>query len=243
MVKDAGIGASEFGSVVTRHYEDIGRASSLEEIRELVSAVVGETQGLLQANKMFQTQLNDTSEDISRLREDLAEIRRHVSVDALTGIANRRSFDEALHRAVEEAEAQDRSFCLMMVDIDHFKSINDEHGHLIGDKVIKYVASTLKKMVRGADFVARFGGEEFGVVLVDTPEQGAMVVAENVRGAIESSRLKRTDTGGPIGKVSVSVGIARYGKGDTAESLLDRADRALYSSKKNGRNRVSFQSR
>lgn len=243
MVKEAGIGACEFGTVVSRHYEDLGRASSLNEIRELVSAVVGETRRLLEANRHFNNQLNATSEDITQLRQELAEIRQHVSIDALTGVGNRRAFDEALRQAVEDAATQDAGFCLMMVDVDRFKAINDQHGHLIGDKVIRYVAATLKKMVRGGDFVARFGGEEFAVILQETPEQGALVVAENVRRAVESSKLKRTDTGGPIGTVTVSVGIARYGKGDTPESLVDRADRALYASKKNGRNRVSFQSR
>jgi diguanylate cyclase len=133
--------------------------------------------------------------------------------------------------------------CLMMLDIDRFKEINDRHGHLIGDKVIKYVATTLKRLVRGGDFVARYGGEEFGIILDDTPEKGAIIVAENVRATIEQAMLKRTDTGDPIGTVTVSIGISRYGKGDTGESLLDRADRALYHAKQEGRNRVSFTSR
>lgn len=222
---------------------DLHGLKSTETLRDLIASAIDETKHMLVSHQAFQSQLSDTSEDIAALRQELAEIRQHVSQDPLTGVANRRAFDEALYKASEEALDQDKSVCVMMVDIDHFKRINDEHGHLIGDKVIKFVASTLKKLVRGADFVARFGGEEFGVILDDTPEQGALIVAENVRRSIEESRLKRTDTGDPIGTVTVSVGVSRYGRGDSAQSLLDRADKALYSSKKAGRNRVSFHGR
>jgi diguanylate cyclase len=243
LVGELGVGAKDFRIVLEHCSGNLDEVDSLEQFRELVRQMVEETRSMLETNRRFQDQLAGTSSDIDMLRQELAEIRQQVSQDPLTGVANRRAFDETLAKTIEMAAMEERSICLMMLDIDRFKEINDRHGHLIGDKVIKYVATTLKRLVRGGDFVARYGGEEFGIILDDTPEKGAIIVAENVRATIEQAMLKRTDTGDPIGTVTVSIGISRYGKGDTGESLLDRADRALYHAKQEGRNRVSFTSR
>lgn len=243
LVGDLGLDAQGYRGVLDRCSGGLEGVESLEQFHKLVRQMIDETQSMLDTNRRFQDQLAGTSSDIDMLRQELAEIRQQVSQDPLTGVANRRAFDDTLAKAIDMTAMEEKSLCLMMLDIDRFKEINDKHGHLIGDKVIKFVAVTLKRLVRGGDFVSRYGGEEFGVILDDTPEQGALIVAENIRKTIEEARLKRTDTGGPIGTVTVSIGISRYGKGDTADTLLDRADRALYQAKQGGRNRISFLSR
>jgi diguanylate cyclase len=240
VVGELGVDTRRFDNRLVKAQGGIGSHGDMGALREVVEQLLGETQRMLDSNDKFRGQLEGTSSDIELLRQELAEIRQQVSRDPLTLVANRRAFDEALEQAVRKAELGEQPFCVIMSDIDHFKEINDEHGHLIGDKVIKFVASTFKRLVRGGDFVARYGGEEFAVILDNTPEAGALTVADNVRKAMETSNLKRTDPGAPIRNVTISLGVSRYARGDTAEAVLERADRALYMSKKGGRNRVSF---
>ena len=235
----AGIEVGEYGKMLGDHAEDMRCAESIETITDMLNGLINETERVYQSNQRFQHQLHDTSEDISLLRQEIAEMREQVSLDPLTGVANRKLLDDTLEAALLAAQREGQSLCVMMVDIDYFKQINDEHGHLIGDKVIKYVAATLKSMVKGRDLVARYGGEEFAIILEETPQEGAMALAEKIRRAIESSRLRRTDTGTPIGRVTVSIGIACLQDADSPHDLIDRADRALYRSKSSGRNRIT----
>jgi diguanylate cyclase len=235
----AGVEVGEYGKLLDDSAKDMRCEQSIEAITEMLNGLLTETERVYESNQRFQHQLHDTSEDISLLRQEIAEMREQVSLDPLTGVANRKLLDDTLEAALLAAHREQQSLCVMMVDIDHFKQINDEHGHLIGDKVIKYVAATLKSMVKGRDLVARYGGEEFAIILEETPREGAMALAEKIRTAIEGSRLKRTDTGTPIGRVTVSIGIGCLQDEDAPHHLIDRADRALYQSKTAGRNRVT----
>ena len=170
--------------------------------------------------------------------EQMREGRTQCVTDALTRVMNRRAFDRTLGQAIEEARGN--PLCLVMVDIDHFQRINETFGRLVGDKVLSVIAELLGKGVKGRDTVARYGGEEFVLVLPDTPLEGARAVAEAVRRTIERSRLKRTDTGEPIGVVTVSLGVGRYRDGESAEEFVHRCDVALYQAKRSGRNRVAL---
>jgi diguanylate cyclase len=168
----------------------------------------------------------------------LDRIRKESLTDGLTGIANRRSFDAALDSAIEAAEKGSRPFSVLLADIDRFKNFNDTYGHLVGDRILRFVARTLKQCIKGNDKPARYGGEEFGVVLPSTFLSGAQVVAEQIRHQIGSAELTNRTTGEKFGTITISIGVAQYRKGDTAASLLQRADRALYEAKSSGRNRV-----
>jgi diguanylate cyclase (GGDEF)-like protein len=151
-----------------------------------------------------------------------------AETDLLTGIANRRRTAFALEQAAFEAARSDRPLAIAMFDIDHFKTINDTYGHHAGDEVLKRVAADAAGELRAGDIVGRFGGEEFVVVLPNTTAQTALLVAERVRHAIE--------TGGSNPRVTISVGVAELAMGETSETLLRRADQALYVAKKEGRN-------
>src|SRR6185312_12323338 len=148
-------------------------------------------------------------------------------------------FEKLFEEYAAAARQGHTEMCLLMIDIDHFKNFNDEFGHLLGDEVLKIVARTLTEILKGRDVVARFGGEEFVAILPETPIEGAMKVADIIRGAIAGRELKRKDTGTSFGSITVSIGVARYRpEEDTLPTLIQRADTALYTSKHGGRNRV-----
>lgn len=164
-----------------------------------------------------------------------AEQRHRALTDSLTRLPNREAYEEAAAREVQRWQRYDRSLCLAICDIDLFKSVNDSYGHAAGDEVLKQVAKLLQHRLRGTDFLARFGGEEFVLLLPETDRDEAMIVMENIRQLIEQSRIsverKNID-------VTISVGVADFRGKDILQSAFTRADRALYQAKMNGRNRV-----
>lgn len=172
------------------------------------------------------------------LRENVQASIELAVVDPLTGVHNRRYFETHLSALVSEAADRGRPLALMILDIDHFKGVNDTHGHGAGDVVLKSFAERIRKVIRTSDLVCRLGGEEFVVVMPDTPMEIATKVAERVRGEIERNRFPITDDGRAI-EVTVSIGLAERGREAEPDSLFRRADRALYRSKTGGRNRVS----
>jgi diguanylate cyclase len=211
-----------------------------EKMSELVARIVIKTNALKDEGEKLSSKLIESQREVGELKTDLEEVTLQVSLDALTGIANRKAFDDSFARQIDDARESKKSLCLLMLDVDHFKKFNDTYGHLLGDQVLRIVASAIKSVIRGGDFCARFGGEEFVVILPDTPLQGGKIVAENIRKAIAQRELKRKDTGESYGKVTVSAGIAVYNAAfDNAESMIERADKGLYLSKEKGRNMVS----
>jgi len=172
------------------------------------------------------------------LRSDLQAAIELAAVDSLTGLNNRRYLETHLAALLDQAAHKGRALTLMMIDIDHFKSVNDTHGHDAGDEVLKHFAQRVKRVVRSADLICRLGGEEFVIVMPDTPLVIAAKVAERVRAAIQSEPF-RIDRNGRVIPVTASIGIAERGRDANAEALLRRADRALYESKSGGRNRVT----
>lgn len=160
-----------------------------------------------------------------------------VLTDALTGVADRRAFDYELTRCLAEWHRDQTPLCLALFDIDHFKKLNDRHGHLAGDAVLKAVAKLLQQTVRETDLVARYGGEEFGIILPGTHIQDAKDVVERIRSLIESSR---TPYNGLTLRLTASLGVAQINAGEDSTSLVQRADAALYCSKEAGRNCVHF---
>jgi diguanylate cyclase (GGDEF)-like protein len=163
---------------------------------------------------------------------------QHAYVDTLTGLRNRRWLETMFVRAQKRTQIDGRPLCLIMLDVDHFKGFNDRYGHLAGDKVLCMVAECLNRYMRPQDIVARFGGEEFVVVLpaVDLPE--AMTIAERLRIGVDGTAVATAGVG-KLPPVTVSLGIARMLPGETLEALVARADAALYRAKAEGRNRVA----
>lgn len=173
--------------------------------------------------------------DLERAEQQLLEM---AATDHLTGLLNRREGFRRLSEEFARGERSGRPMCVMMLDIDHFKRINDTYGHLTGDLVLKKVALTLKKIVRSSDIVCRFGGEEFLVVLPETTRDDAMGLAERFRRLIEDVKCLSDDQ--QTIRLTISIGVAERHGDDSDERVIDRADQALYKAKNNGRNRVEL---
>jgi len=169
---------------------------------------------------------------LRRFKRDLYELHDMATRDEKTGIYNYRFFKNVLELEFERAKRGKQKLSLAIIDIDHFKKLNDKYGHLTGDLVLKELAKTLQKNTRRYDVLARFGGEEFVVLLPETPSRAARIVIGRMRKALSKNpRLKRY-------RVAVSVGLTEYKNKDTIQRMIKRADKALYSAKKTGRDRV-----
>jgi two-component system cell cycle response regulator len=173
-----------------------------------------------------------------RMAALISEARRLAATDSLTGLMNRRAFLEAMERERSRAERHTLPLSVLLLDVDHFKKVNDTYGHDAGDIVLRGIASALHRIARKSDFVARWGGEEFVVALVQTAEAGGRVAAERVRRAIAESAF--TLPSGEILKVTASVGLASASAVVQLDDMIIRADRALYVAKGRGRNRVEI---
>jgi diguanylate cyclase len=229
--------AADVGQHTTQVQAISDELTSIEGDSDLESAVVGTVAKILQANNQLAQQLATAEVKLQEQAHEI-EIRTvYALTDQLTGRANRRAFDHELERRIIEWQRRQTPVSLAMVDIDHFKKFNDTHGHQAGDAVLRGVAEVLHRSMRDMDLVARYGGEEFGIIMPVTPGEAAGPVAERVRAAVAAAifRFEGTDL-----KVTVSEGAAQSQPGDTAATLVKRADDALYAAKKAGRNRVYF---
>lgn len=209
-----------------------------EAMRALAQRLLAETRRMQDTNRALEQKLEASRDDIAALQRDLDDVRRESMLDPLTKIANRKSFDEGLAEAIEDAGRSGEALSLMLVDIDHFKTFNDTYGHQTGDQVLRLVAMTLKSNIKGRDLAARYGGEEFVAVLPSTDLEGAVIVAENIRKAIQAKELLKRSTNEKLGRITASFGVAVFHPADNANSLIERADRCLYAAKRAGRNRV-----
>ncbi len=165
-----------------------------------------------------------------------ADLERLARTDSLTGLANRRRFMEALDREADRYQRYQRSASLVLLDLDHFKSVNDTHGHAVGDNVLREVAVVLRSMCRDVDLAARLGGEELAMLLPETGSPGARIVAERVRERIAAASHRAQS--GRTFRVTASFGVATAASGRNGEALLQAADEALYRAKAEGRDRV-----
>jgi diguanylate cyclase len=209
------------------------------DVESLHQALLQGMTQIISANDRLQNHLNDVE---SKLEEQSRQIDLQLAearLDGLTGTNNRKSFDEELNRRMAEWRRRQTPISLLMIDVDHFKKINDRHGHPAGDAVLREIARVLQATMREMDFVARYGGEEFAVILPSTVLRDARRAAERALEAVAGHRFALDD--GEL-DVTVSVGLAEAMPGDDAATLLRRADEALYLSKAAGRNCGHFHS-
>lgn len=210
-----------------------------QEVHAVVEQLLDETRQAVDSGELLSERLNTAVAEVQALKKELDETKREAKTDTLTGLANRKAFDELVTKVTNDADNSGLDVCLLFCDLDVFKEVNDKHGHLVGDQVLKVVSNALKDSVKGRDLVARYGGEEFSIILLNTSLQNAKVLAENIRKEIASKRIQRKDTRESLGQITMSFGVARYVATEGVESFMQRADRALYMSKRKGRNCVS----
>ena len=236
---DAATGsATSYSKRLSLASEKLAQAKDGEALRAVIEHLVQGAKEMEQNNKKLETSLASSRQEIEQLQENLETVRLESLTDPLTTLSNRKYFDAALAKGIADATEKNEPLSLLMADIDHFKGFNDQYGHLTGDQVLRLVALAVKQNVKGRDVAARYGGEEFIISLPNTTLQSAITVADHIRRAVMTKELMRRSNGERLGRVTISIGAAVLHPGDTAQLLIDRADKCLYVAKRNGRNRV-----
>ncbi len=211
-----------------------------EEISEILGGVLEDTKGIMNQNAQLEELLEESALAMKTLHRDLELARKAALTDDLTGLSNRKAFDQEIEKIAEQAcSTNGETFTFLMLDIDHFKSFNDTFGHQVGDQVLRLVARTLKDGVKGRDITARYGGEEFAIILPETRLQSALRVAEYLRQNVAKKEVVNRATGERLARITISIGVSEYEKEEPIENLISRADSALYAAKHNGRNQVA----
>jgi len=205
-----------------------------EHVKLAVQSMIDVTKDTNQVIGSFQTQLKSAEMEIQALKSQLEQKEKDASLDALTQIGNRRAFDERLYTLCEKNHD---SATLILIDLDHFKKLNDTYGHLLGDKVLQGVAQILKKVCPSNALAARYGGEEFAI-LIEANQSAGSALAEKVRQLLCSLSLRKKNSDQVIDNITASFGVAQLRSEELPEQLIERADKALYSAKENGRDQV-----
>jgi diguanylate cyclase len=231
--------SAAYGETLAEVGQELAHGGETPSLTRIVETLTTATRKVQHENKSLEEQLKDSTAEVARLRTHLEQVRRDATTDGLTNLANRKAFDDELDRAVAEAAETGQALTLAVLDIDHFKNFNDTWGHQTGDQVLRYVASVLARVAVAPRFAARYGGEEFGMIFPAETAGSAERVLEEIRREVCSRTLKRRSTNEDLGTVSVSVGLAEGRPGESAHDLMERADGALYVSKRTGRNRVT----
>ncbi|MDC7988135.1 GGDEF domain-containing protein [Rhodoplanes sp. TEM] len=230
--------AADYGIDLQSAAEALGGGRADLSVSELVKSLVRSTDAIQQTNALLQAQLKQSEDQFRLLQENMETLRLESMTDPLTRLANRKYFDFSLSQATTRAEDEDapQPFSLAMIDIDRFKRFNDQFGHTTGDDVLRLVAFTLKNNVRASDLVARYGGDEFAVLLPNASLEEAMAIGDQIRKGVAERPLLRRATKETLGYVTLSIGVAAWAPGESAVALIERADRHLYEAKANGRN-------
>ena len=213
-----------------------GSLAEVWDLYQQVEAQKEENQSLRERNQALEAEVQDLKTSVHALLNEREDLTTQVQRDALTQLASRRYLLDVLNKAVDGASTDEGHLSIAMADLDHFKQVNDSLGHLVGDRVLKEVAQRLSKSVREQDLIGRYGGEEFLLIFPETALAVAQQVAERIREHVASTPIHLPEHTIPI---TISIGLTRYEPGDTLESLLQRADRAMYAAKQAGRNCVT----
>jgi diguanylate cyclase len=228
-----------FDARLNTFQRELSTATTIQDLGGHVTSMMADTQRVSDGFGKLTTQLEHSNTEVRRLTEELHRIREDASTDVLSGLLNRRGFDRELKRLAPADAESDGTLALIMLDIDHFKRVNDTYGHPLGDRVIAAVGQSIRECLGKAGVAARYGGEEFAVLLPSHGLEIAERMAQSIRQRVEQGMIRRRHGEEPVGGVTVSAGVAVWHREDDASTLIERADRALYASKRAGRNRVT----
>lgn len=233
LTKEVGLHNSELQSVG----QNVGHMKSGTDFGALQRMLLQQIAEVIQSNKRLENDLVSMRYQLEQQAQQLDRTQREARTDPLSGVGNRKGFDERIQAMMFNYQKKGREFALILADVDHFKWINDTHGHQAGDRVVTRIGQVLRECVRPHDYVARFGGDEFAILLHGTD----LATAERVGQRIRSQTARTSFEGGQHGEhlsVTFSMGLASPSKGETVAELMERADRALYRSKQGGRNQL-----
>lgn len=227
-----------FSGVLDTAGRNLIELTSPEQLRLAIGYLIVQNNKMREETNNLQTHLTISNLQIENLRQNLVKAEELGLRDPLTTMWNRRAFEKMLGAHIEESTQNKSPLSLILVDIDHFKKVNDSFGHLIGDEVLKLVAGTISQNVKGRDLVSRFGGEEFAIILPETTLVNAKHIAQQIRQKLENQKWISRQHKQPIGIVTASFGVSEYQNGEEKTMLQQRADEKLYEAKNTGRNRV-----
>jgi diguanylate cyclase (GGDEF)-like protein/hemerythrin-like metal-binding protein len=205
-------------------------------LRLLIRELSAWTNEIQSTNSLLVGRLKGAAEQVRDLQEQLAQVRLESLIDPLTDVGNRKFFETSLARLLK-ADDEARPLSLLLIDVDDFKMINDTHGHIVGDDVLRLAASTIRQNCRQGDLVCRYGGDEFAVILPRTSLEGALMLGDKIQVAIAARELHRRSTNENLGRLLTSIGAAEYRPGEPAETFVERADHWMYAAKQASRNR------
>ena len=229
-------GANEFQRSLEEGLEYVSGEITSSSLEETIKLLIQATQSIKLVTNDFQGQLESAENEIIELRQLLHENEQHTYIDSLTQIGNRRAFDKQMTDFFQNEKI---NISLVLIDLDHFKKLNDTYGHLMGDKVLQGVGKILQKVCPENALVARYGGEEFTLLLEDSQDT-AFRIAEAIRTSLGKLTLKKKSSGEVVGDITASFGIAKKVNGEFPDQLIERADNALYTAKRNGRDQIQI---
>lgn len=211
---------------------------SPKEQKKLIDQILSATAAMVDKSEKLEAKLAISSKEVSILKKDLEKARTESRTDTLTGLPNRKAFQIYLETQAARAISERKPLSIIFTDIDHFKRFNDTWGHRLGDEVLRLVGQCLEQMCQGIGYPARFGGEEFVIVLPGKSLQAGADIAEQLRDFVASKTVRAKNTNQTVGRITLSLGVAELRRTDSIESLIERSDQALYHAKNNGRNCV-----
>ena len=235
----ASVAGAETSCSMAAAAQGLASVATVTQARDHVRAAA-EAIALAEARAaQYKSELQNSANEVRRLRAAMEGIQRDALTDPLTNLGNRRAFEQNLERACADMDDTKTSLTLAVIDIDHFKSFNDKWGHQTGDQVIRFIGGAICALAIPPRTAARYGGEEFVVIMPRESLASAVRALEEIREEIALRNLRRRATGEELGRVTISIGVAQRLLGESASTFIERADAALYTSKRNGRNRVT----
>lgn len=232
-------GLSDYNAFLTGCEGELGKDPEVRNLNVIIQDLLSQTKDCRSKSSKAMEKVSTLNKEVQALQKSMQDISEDVLEDPLTGLANRHALDLELSRCIEESVREETSLILLLLDLDKFSAINELHGHIVGDRVLRFVSQTIKKTVKGKDFVSRYGGEEFAVILPSTEATGGLAVAKNILHSVSSTKLTVSRGGESLESVTLSAGMCVHQKEETAAQLLERAEKLLIQAKHDGRNCIA----
>lgn len=238
MIRNSGAAHSEYSKTLLRQSDNLSSATDLQDVKKMVEELMHDTRRMVDENRKLEDKLQNSSQELTRMREDMHSLKQETLTDSLTNIPNRKAFDMELRTRAKEAVENNQPLSMIMIDIDHFKTFNDTYGHAVGDQVLRLVARTLTEGLKPTELLARYGGEEFTVLVPSMRLKDAEKLADKLRQRIATKDIINMTKNEKLGNLSISLGVAQLHAGEALNQFVERSDHALYKAKAAGRNTV-----